>query len=515
MTAVAAPAGDAFTNRQLALGLGAGVLAGIASTRPLVAIAVAGAVPFLLLTSLRTKVLVYFTVLPLIGAVKYQLPDTEVQGAPDLVALTILIHLGWELVTGKVRLPIQHPFVAVVVLFATTVVVQSQAPLVASRGVGIPGARIYLEPLILFLAGVVVLRQPGTARLFIRVALVTGAVVGLYMLKQLIFGFSPAELAFQEERQNIRLIAEQRLFSTLNGPAVFGFASGAFTIIGLMARAMGVWPRTALAVASVSMLGVVASGTRIVLIALVPAFAVTVGLLVIDRRTRRFASGVLTVGLCTAMALIALLVITPTPQTRDETFGSPNALVASIEKLALLKQGSADEDWAARVDRASRFIDYIGRRPWGSGAGFTLIVDETAPPQPGTFRFRTDLPRYIEGEEWVFRRDFYYFALGVELGFVPFALFVFILLSGLALSLDAWRTTRKRTPRLMLVLSSGVIALTLVHNLANESFRAPQVAGYVWFMLAVPVAYGAGPFRRLLPNYYSPADRSADVRLRR
>lgn len=488
VTLRAAP-GSPLTGAPLALALGAGVGAGFLSTQPLVALALAVSLPFLLLTSVRTKVLVYFAVLPLIGAVKYQLPQTEVQGLPDLVALAILLHLGWEFIGGRLRFPVSHPAVAGVLLYALTIIVQSQAPLVAARGVGIPGARIYLEPLILFLAGVVVLRQPGTVRLFIRVGLVTAALVGLYMLKQLIIGFSPAELAFQTERQNIRLVAEQRLFSTLSGPAVFGYVSGAFTLLGVVARAMRIWPRTSAAVAAVSALGVVASGTRIVLIALLPAAAVLVVLLLNDRRTKRMAGSVLGVGLCGVMALVALLVVTPTPSTRDATFESPNAITASVEKLALLKQGSADEDWAARTERAGLFLNFIGRHPWGSGAGFTLLVDEQGPPQAGTFRFRTDLPRYVEGEPWIFQRDFYYFALGVELGLLPLLLFLGLLFGGLALAIDGWRATEERTARLLLGLSASILTLTLVHNLANESFRAPQVSGYVWFMLAVPVVF--------------------------
>lgn len=516
MSAVALRPGDALTNRQLGWALGIGVFAGLASaSRPAVAIGVAAALPFLLLTSLRTKVLTYFAVLPLIGGVKYQFPNTEVQGAPDLIALALLIHLGWQLVTGEARFPFQHPYVTAVLLYATTVIAQAFAPLVVAQGVNVSGARIYLEPMVIFAAGVVVLRQPETPRLFLRVAVISGGLVGLYMLKQLIFGFSPAELAFQASRLNFRTVAEQRLFSTLSGPAVFGFASGAFVILSLMARAMNIWPRTALAVASVSALGVVASGTRIVLIAMVPAFAVAVTALFTDVRTKYLATGMLTVGLCGAMALAAILAVTPVPETRDETLESPNPIVAAIEKLALLKQGSADDDWAARVDRTGDFLDFIGRRPWGSGTGFTLIVDETAPPQPGTFRGRTDLPRYVEGEKWIFRRDFYYFALGVELGLLPLLLFLGILGGGLVMAVREWRRTTEPTAKVMLALSASILALTLVHNLTNESFRAPQVSGYVWFMLAVPVAFGTGRVRQWLPSYYSADARSSAVSLRK
>jgi hypothetical protein len=35
-----------------------------------------------------------------------------------------------------------------------------------------------------------------------------------------------------------------------------------------------------------------------------------------------------------------------------------------------------------------------------------------------------------------------------------------------------------------------------VTNIANEAFRGPQVAGYVWFLLAAPIAYGSARLPR-------------------
>lgn len=477
-----------------------GLAAALLAARTFVGVMTAIMVPFAIMTSLRTKVLAYFVVLPLIGWVKYRFPTTSVQGVPDLVALTMLLQLAWELVIGRRRFPILHPYVLLVFGYMTIIVIMSQAPLVATRGVGIPGARVFLEPMILFLVGVIFLRDdPRNIRLFLRVGVVTAIIVGVFMLRQLIFGFTPTEIAFQFGRNNARLIGEQRLFSTLSGPAVFGFVTAMFTLHCMCAWVLGEWRRLAAIGAAISGIGILASGTRIALFGSLPAILLFLGMMAVEPAGRRFARRVLIGGAIGAVVLGLVVAATPV-QERNAAFDADNAIESTVVKLAQLKAGTEDEDLAGRISRFKRFATFMGRKPLGSGAGLvSLITPEQIAVESG-FRQPPNVPAYIRNETWIFQHDFYYFAVGAELGLAPLVLYIFLLALGAGLGFSAWQANRDPARRIFSALAASVVVLVMVHNLTNESFRTHQVAGYVWFFLAAPVALAVGSLRRWVPH---------------
>lgn len=455
---------------------------------PAAGLVLAVGVPFLLLTSLPSKVTAYFAVLPLVWWLQVRMPGTSVRGVPDVIALAIALQLAWEFAMGRIRLPLRRRFVLACGFFALFVIVQAANPVIAATGAGFSGARVYLEPFVLFLAGLVVLGRPGAVERFFKVVVATALAVGAVMLRQLLFGFSGDEVAHQSESQ-IRTIAESKLFSTLPGPAVFGFVTAAFVVLCVLAFTAGIWPRLALVGAGTSAIGALASGVRMSAFALVVALALLALLLLRDPQARTVGVRLTVLGLAALMAVGTIVALTPVGE-RDDTFEAANALDAAVLKFALLKEGTGDEDVAGRMERLGLFVSYLAEHPGGAGPGLVSLVDAQTVRDPNTEV--PPLPAHILREPWIFQHDFYYVALGVELGLVPLLLFLVLLLGGIGLAVaSTWSHDDRRT-RAVLDGAACVTLLALVYVFTNESFRTPQVAGYVWFLLAAPVALSRG-----------------------
>jgi hypothetical protein len=466
-------------------GLLAGALLALPSTQRLAIVAAAAGIVFLVATSIEQKILLYFVTLPLVRWAEIHLPGIgPVANLPDVIALVLLVHLAFAFLTRRAQMPAGHPYVLLVGGYIAIVLVQSWNPVITPTGEGLPGARVYLEPLVLFFGGLATLANRDFVRRWLKVVVATALVSGVWMLRQFLFGFSASELEVQRE-QAIRTIAEQKLFSTLGSPAIYGFVAGFFVLLCLVARSVGVWPRLATAGASLAALGVLVSGLRISLVGTVVAVALLV--VVLTRGpSRRFATRAIIVGGAGALVLGVLVWVTPAGD-RDATFEAANPAEAAVLKLALLKEGSADEDVAGRLRRFGLFLDFITEHPEGAGPGLVKLVDARVVRDPDTPV--PPLPQYILDEPWIFQHDFYYFTVGVELGLVPLLLFLVLLVGIVAMSLQVRRRTEDQLVRGLLLASAAVATLALVQNLTNESFRTPQVAGYVWFLAAAPVLW--------------------------
>lgn len=461
------------------------------SDQPVIVLGVVVGVPFLLLTSLETKTAVYFFTLPLVGYLKIRYPDTNVQGIPELIEATMALHLGWEVLTEKARIPLLNPIGLLASAFAISVLIQSQNPIITAVGAGISGARVYLSPFVLFLVGLRLLSDPKRLRPVLRVIVITAVIVGAYAMKQLVFGFDHAEQVFQAAQAGSRTIAERKLFSTTTAPDVFSFVAALMVLCCLAARAFGVLPRLAGIGVALNAVGVAASGLRIGLIAIVPAAAVLLVLQRREERTRRFASRALAICGTGAIALLLLIIATPTPESRNATLFAQGPFGPALQKLALLKEGSADDDYRSRVERFGQFVEYVNEHPFGAGPGLVgvFVLDKEA-----ALGFqKPNLPDYILDKPFIFQHDYFYIDVGVELGIIPLILFIMMLATGVWRGLAAWRDAEGHaTARASFALAVSVVILVAIHNLTNGSFRTPQVAGYVWFFLAVPVVLRPG-----------------------
>jgi hypothetical protein len=469
------------------LGAAAGAALVAGSGRVALVAGAVGGLAFLTLTSFRTKVLTYFALLPFVFWMESELSVPNARLLPALIAYAAAAHLVWEMATHRARLTIDRVLVMAIGLYVAFIIVQCLNPIALDNGVSFTGARIYLEPMLLFLIGLHYFRGDEDAQRFLRLVVVTGLLVGLYMLKQLVFGFSASEIAAHSDRFS-RVIPEQKLFSTFANPDSFGFASAFFTLAALSARRTGWRPLLCSVVAALSALGVLTSGSRISLVALLVAGALLLLLQLQDPVTRLFSARLAAFAVAAVVAIGALVIVTPAGN-RNDTIRAANPAEAAIKRLALLKQGTTDEDFASRADRLSKFVDYMTAQPLGAGPGVVGLVSGATILKP-TQTEQPKLPFYLSSATWAFQHDFYYVAVGIELGLVPLLLFIGLLISGLVMSVRAWRRSRDPGCRAVLVLAASALVLVLIQNATNESFRAPQVAGYIWFLLAAPVAFG-------------------------
>ncbi len=486
-----------------------GVLSGVVvAGSPSTALAIAFAAPVLLLTSLRTKVLGALFVLPLIGWLIIQIPGSATRAIPGAILFVILGHLAWDWVFARVRLPIGRRYVVLALLFAGAVFVQIWNPIILAVGGGLTGGRSYLAPFCMFLAGLAVMRGKVDARAVLKTLVVSSLVVNAYMLKQLIGGLDSAETKYWSS-SIVGIISEHKLFSTFVSPDSYGFMAAVFVIACLAARHAGVWPRISLLGALLSVLGVLVCGIRIVLAGLVVG---GVAYLVAQFRSRQSSWSALRFLLIAGATLLVLLIaVIATPvQPRYAVGVGHNPVATAVNKLALFKQGTADPDLESRIVRAKEFFAYIDRHPWGAGPGITtalsqstLTIDQPAaltqsPTGTGTASSRPPpLPAYMLDAPWIFKRDYFYFDLAVELGLLPLILFVLLLVRGATL---AFREARSRVsePEIhsLLCLAGAGILIALVVNLTNEMLRLAETASFLWFFMAMPIALAVPAGRR-------------------
>jgi hypothetical protein len=463
--------------------LGAAVAA--TAGRPLVAVGAAVAIAVLLCTSLTAKVLIYFAALPLVGFAVIHVPGAHAKLAIGALAMLPLVQLAAErLLRRRRRLLPPDPLVYGVVAFGAIVVASSFTPVARSLQLGVTQTRVYLVPMSLFVVGLAFFSGGDrNVRWFLKLNVVMGGVAGAYMLWQLVVGFPPAEVLYFGGRLG-RVIGEKKLFSTFPGPEAFGFAAAYFTLACIVARNARIWPRATLVVGVVSALGTLTSGARIAMVAL----AVALPLVVIPGLRERGAAWtslrVLAAGAAGFVLLASAVLLTPVASSRNQVLAASNGVQAQIQKFALLKEGTADPDLGDRIARAHHFGSFIVSHPIGAGTGVVTLVsiDPNQPPPSVT------IPAYLLANPYLFAHDSAIFSMGAELGLVGLALYVVLLVAAAARAHVRRKLSDDPLHRAVLALTTATAVLILVIDLTNEAFRLPEVAAYVWFLLAAPVA---------------------------
>jgi len=468
---------------------------------PTLLLAGAAATLLMVTTSLRTKAMMAMPALLLVGWLVVHHQSSTMRAVPDAIVFLVLAHFVWELVTNQIRISWTRPYVVLVLMFAAAVLIQTWNPIIRAVGGASTGARSYLAPMSMFLIGLAVMRTASDARALLKVLVATTVVVDGYMLKQLVLGFDAAERRYWSN-SSAGVLTEHKLFSTLVSPDDYGLIAAVLAIACLAAHSARIWPRLSLLAGLVSMLGAAASGVRINLVALLAAASVYLLAQLSYRDTGRFALGALVVG-AAALLVLGMSVAATAPQPRYAIGVNHNPLATEVAKLALLKQGTADADIASRVVRARDFLSYMVHHPWGAGPSVidalnqssltnagaaALIPGGGAPPPQASPPPR--LPTYMIDQPWIFQHDYFFIDAGVELGAIPLLLFVTILLVGFVLAFEAVRS-RAAEPevRALLGLSGAAAVALLIANLTNEAFRTVEVAGPLWFLLAMPVAF--------------------------
>lgn len=451
-----------------------------------------GAVAVFLTRRFGTRVAMYFGLLPF---VTYLEIHTGTHRWP-FVASAMLVVLSFQAIGSR---PPERSrssraatgLTAVVLAYAAVATAQAFNPGLPSVTLGLRGARIFLEPILLYFVGAELAQRPDDRRRVIATILAAGAVVVAYAIKQAVTGFDAKELAYY--RANFSIAAkESRTFSTMAGASVLGnyLALLAFLALGHVvhgARRPRLWALLILGCAYASLL----TGQRGVYVAALAGAVVAVGLTLLRPETAT-RGRVVALGFGAVMAVvIALLVTTPVQDRREVRRRSANAFEAARIKLALLKSGGKETSVQLRVERLRQLGEALETAPEGAGSGLNLLFQTPGRQASASLLGRAGFgqPDYKPKLE-PRPGENYYLTVGSELGLAGLALFGGILL--FAIGTAAGVAYRHPDPGAAAVAigAAGFFVFVAVNSASVDALTASQVASYFWLLVGLAGRWG-------------------------
>lgn len=444
---------------------------------------------WLLVQPFATRLTVYLLFLPFLTYFQIHLPSKEWTLVPTaLVLLTAVVAIGLPTRQDPDRPNRPATGLTIVVLIYMGLAgAEAFNPYLPSLTLGVRGARLVIEPMLLYFIGAEVARRPELTGRVVKLLIGTGAVVAAYGVKQALFGFDHQEVRYYIANFQVVTLHEQRVFSTMAGATVFGTYMGviAFLCIGLIINARR---RSLALVVLVAVCGVdmMVTGQRGVIVAAVAGIVVVAAMALVRRSTRRRGVRMAQALTVLVAVLVGLIVITPVQPRNTLLKQNESAFQAARLKLALLKDPSKDSSVANRAHRMQQLGSALEKVPLGAGAGLNLLVGGSAKASnqdllgasgyggPG---YHPPVPP-IPGE-------LYWYTVGSELGLPGLALFVALLLFGLAASVGVG--VRHPDPRKSAIAfcSAGFMTLVMVDSFTVDSMTAVQVASYFWLFLGM------------------------------
>lgn len=444
---------------------------------------------WLLVQSFATRLTVYLLFLPFLTYLQIHLPSKEWTLVPTaLVLLTAAVAIG--LPPRQDGRGLSRPakgLTIVVLLYLGLAAAEAFNPYLPSLTLGVRGARLVIEPMLLYFIGAEVARRPELTSRVIKILIGTGAVVAAYGLKQAFFGFDHREVVYYIANFQDVTLHEQRVFSTMAGASVFGNYMGlvAFLCVGLIIN--GSRRVVALSVLlAVCGLDMMVTGQRGVIVGALGGMVVTATMALVRRSSRR--RGVRMAQALTLLvgAFVGLVVITPVQPRNTLLQHKESAFQAARLKLALLKQPSNDASIANRESRLQELGSALEKVPLGAGTGLNLLVGGTAKASNqfllgasgyGGAGYQPPVPP-IPGE-------LYFYNLGSEMGLPGLALFGAILLFGLIASVGVGVRHPDRRKSTIAICAAGFMTLVLIDSFTVDSMTAVQVASYFWLFLGM------------------------------
>lgn len=457
------------------------------------AVAVLGALGavWLLSQSFATRLTVYLAVLPFLTWAQIHVPfrGWSLVGT-GLLVITVVGAAG---VAPGARRDRQRPAVGLtvlVLLYAAVAVVGAANPGLPSLTLGVRGARLFIEPLLLYFVGAEVAREPQLWRRVRAVIVVTGVIVAAYALKQALFGFDHAELAYY--RANFSEAAsEARVSGTMAGATDLGnyMALVGFIAVGHVLH-RGRRALAAVVLAGVCTFDAMVTGQRGVMIAAGVAVIVVVALGLARRSTRSRGARFGQVVTLLAAVLAAVLIVTPVQNRRVIREQHTDALHSALIKLALLKQPSQDTSLTLRQHRLAQTRDALLSEPFGAGAGLNLML------KPGRSGHTTALgsagfggPTYrpplppLPGE-------LYFYTVASELGVPGLALFLAIAVFGMVTAVGVAVRHPDREKAALGMAAAGFIVFVLVDAFTVDVLASTEVAAYYWLLVGMVGRWG-------------------------
>lgn len=451
----------------------------------MLAVAALGGV-WLLLQPFTTRVTIYLLVLPFVTYLQIHVPFQGWSLVPTAVLLlTAAAAIGVPNRSGRSR-PAKG-LTVVVLLYGGLALVEAFNPDLPSLTLGLRGARLVVEPMLLYFIGAEVARRPDLTSRVIKLLVVTGAVVAVYGLKQAVFGFDHREALFYISNLQDVTLHEQRVFSTMAGASVFGNYMGlvAFLCVGLIVN--GSRRVTALSVLLVICgFDMLVSGQRGVIVGALFGCVVTGGMALIRRRSRRRGVHMAQALTLLIAVLVGLVIITPVQARSTLRMQHESAFQAARLKLAFLKEPNKDASVKIRELRLHQLGHSLETVPLGAGTGLNLLVGSVAKVKAhsvlgtsgyGGASYVPPVPP-IPGE-------LYFYNVGSEMGLPGLSLFSALLIFGLLAAVGVGIRHRDDRKATLAFCAAGFMALVLVDSFTVDSMTANQVASYFWLFIGI------------------------------
>ena len=444
---------------------------------------------WLLLQSFATRLTIYLLVLPFITYLQIHAPFRDWSLVPTaILLLTAAVAIGLR--PDELELRRSRPargLTIVVLVYGGLAIVEAFNPHLPSLTLGLRGARIFVEPMLLYFIGSEVARRPELTARILKILIGTGVVVAAYGLKQAFFGFDHREVLYYVQNVQGVTLHEQRVFSTMAGATVFGTYMGmvAFLCVGLIVNgsrrvvSLGVL----IAVCGLDML---VTGQRGVIVGAFVGIVVIAAMALLRRNTRRRGVRVAQALTVLVAILVGMVVITPVqPRTRLLTH-KESAFQAARLKLANLKAPNKDASIANRELRVRQLGSALEKVPLGAGSGLNLLVGGANKAATHTVLGSSGYggPGYQPPVPPI-PDELYYYNVGSELGLPGLSLFSAILLFGLVAAVGIGVRHPDRRKSTVAFCAAGFMVLLLVDSFTVDSLTATQVASYFWLFIGV------------------------------
>lgn len=444
---------------------------------------------WLLLQPFATRLTVYLLTLPFLTYLQIHVPSKGWTLVPTgILVLTAVAAVGVHpREAGRTLSRPAKGLTLIVVLYGGLALVEAFNPDLPSVTLGFRGARLVVEPILMYFIGAEVARRPELTSRVVKLLVGTGVLVAAYGLKQALFGFDQREALYYVHNFQDVTLHEQRVFSTMAGASVFGNYMGllAFLCVGLIINgSRRVVPLVGLlGVCGVDML---VTGQRGVVVGAL-AGTVVVGAMALVRRSTRTRGVRMAQALTVLVAvLVGMVVITPIQSRSTLRTQHESAFQAARLKLALLKEPNHDASISDRQLRLRQLGHALETVPFGAGTGLNLLVGGTAKASANTVLgasgyggpgYQAPVPP-IPGE-------LYFYNVGSELGLPGLSLFSAILLFGLVASVGVGVRHPDRRKSTVAFCAAGFLTLVLVDSFTVDSMATQQVASYFWLFIGL------------------------------
>ncbi len=483
------------------------------------AIALPLGVIFMFGVSLEMKIISYVIGLVFSDLLHRLLFPLPMQYVPPALLGAAFLHLMLQPPRPQLKLEHTRYVHALIVLLAGWIVAASFNPNVETRVEAVRNARVLLEPMLVYVCFVGVLRNSEKVRFFLKWVLGTLALSQLWGLKVAFFGYFFFEEEYLGYTGQRIVVAESRNIGTMPDPQSWSMVSAALGIVCfilLLERHSARWRWFLLPLLPIAGMNVVSSGQRMAVIAVAAAVPVVLFTELGSRVTR--VRALASVGIVIAVALTVWHWIPDEGDSR-RGLGMQNPIQAARQKLSSLKHPEDDHAVEERVESSSDTIDAVIHNPVGGGMGVLNIAGFDASVGAGLNSVDLSLET-ARGRNRISVQpgDYLYINWMAETGMPGLILLCMLFLSVTGWCLWAYIMVRKPLHRVLTLSGFAWSVALILNSITNGAFYAFGTSTTFYMFLAFAVCLPAIERDELgtpLPTPRRIGDVLADLRFRR